>query len=442
MSPRRARTGAPVSRIAVIGAGAAGVGIAAALAKSGHRVACVDKDSDRVRRIARGKAPFFEAGLDAELRRLVARGLISASTDVTESVRGSDFAFLCVGTPCREEGSIDTSQLESAASGVGAALRNGRRKTVVVKSTVVPGTTESVVVPILERESGLSLGQFGVCVNPEFLREGRALRDSVRPTHIVIGEFDRPTGSALVRLYAPFRCPKFRTTVRTAEAVKYATNAFLATKVTFANEVANLCTRLGLDADEVMKGMSLDPRINPHHLVPGVGLGGSCLPKDLRALLGLARANGYEPTLLASILASDARQPMEVLRLLEQETGPVAGKRIAILGLAFKPGTDDVRESKAIDLVLSLEKRGAHVVGNDPHAMDRFAGAVPRIELARTAAEALDGADACIIQAPWPEFVRLGKEAFGRMATPIVIDARRTWSKSRVPRGIRYRRIG
>jgi len=431
-----------VSRVAVIGAGPAGVGIAAALAKLGHRVTCVDKDPDRASLIGRGKAPFFERGLDAELSRLAKRGLLSASAEAAEVVRRSEFTFLCVGTPSFEDGSIDVSQLRSAAMDVVAGLRTRPRQTVVVKSTVVPGTTESLVTPILEKESGLSRGEFGVCVNPEFLREGRAFEDSLRPTHIVIGEPDRWTGSALMRLYAPFRCPKFRTSLRIAEAIKYATNAFLSTKVAFANEFANICTRLGLDADEVMKGMALDPRISPHHLVPGVGFAGSCLPKDLRALVALARQKDYEPMVLASVLSSNARQPLEAFRLLEEEAGPLAGRRIAILGLAFKPGTDDVRESKAIDLALALEKAGAEVVGYDPHAMRNFSVVVPQIDLAMSAAEALDGADACIIQAPWPEFVSLGKKDFERMVTPIVIDARRTWSMANVPKGIRYRRIG
>lgn len=299
-----------------------------------------------------------------------------------------------------------------------------------------------MVIPALESKSGLHPGQFGVCVNPEFLRQGRALEDSLRPTHMIIGEIDKTSGNVLMRLYSGFGCPKFRTSIRVAEAVKYATNAFLATKVTFANELANLCTRVGLDADEVLKGMTLDPRINPHHLQPGPGFGGSCFPKDLKAIVAEARRVGYEPMLLSAVLAVNDRQHLEVLRMLEEEAGPLTGKRVALLGLAFKAGTDDVRESKALAIASELVLRGAHVVGYDPKAGANFARAFHGVEIAKTARDAIRGADACIVQAAWPEFSRLRSADFATMASEIVVDARRTWPKSRIPQGIRYRRIG
>lgn len=432
-----------MARIAVVGAGYAGLGTAIAMAKNGNTVKCVDSDRGKVEALSRGRSPIFEKGLDPEVTSLVRRRRLQATSDAAAAVRESDIMFICVGTPAKDDGSLDPAQVHAASIAVGEGLRRRKpRQLVVVKSTVVPGTTEAVVIPALEAKSGLKAGEFGVCVNPEFLREGHALEDSLCPTHIVVGELDRPSGNALMRLYAPFRCPKLRTSLRVAETVKYATNAFLATKVTFANELANLCTRLGLNSDEVLKGMTLDPRISPHHLQPGPGFGGSCFPKDLKAIVAEARRVGYEPMLLSAVLAVNDRQHLEVLRLLEMEAGPLAGKRVALLGLAFKAGTDDVRESKALAIASELVLRGAHVVGYDPRAGANFARAFHGVEIAKTARDALRGADACIVQAPWPEFSRLRSPDFATMTSPIVVDARRTWSIKRVPKGIRYRRIG
>ena len=436
------RSPATLARIAVIGMGYTGLGTSIALAKRGHTVTCVDTNPEKVTLLSKGRSPLFEPGFSGEIAALSRRHRLIASIDTPAAVRDADIIFLSVGTPSQPDGSLDTTQLGAACLSVGEGLRGRRRQLVVVKSTVVPGTTESVVIPALESKSSLHAGDFGVCVNPEFLREGHALEDSLRPSHIVIGERDRASGNALLRIYAGFACPKVRTSVRIAEAVKYATNAFLATKVTFANELANICTRLGLDVDEVLRGMSLDPRINPRHLVPGVGFGGSCFPKDLRALVSLSRGVGYEPFLLTTTLSVNERQHMEAVRLLENELRPLSGKRVAILGLAFKGGTDDVRESKALAVASELLLRGAHVVGYDPKAAANFTKAFRGVEIAATVEDALRGSDACIIQAAWPEFSRLGPKQFALMQTPIVIDGRRTWTPRRVPKGIRYRRIG
>ena len=429
----------------MIGAGYAGLGTAIALAKKGNLVTIIDKDDDKVRRLSRGQSPVFERSLEREIHGLFKSGRVSASMETASIVRESVIVFLCVGTPSTDDGALDTSQIQAASREVGSGLRRKPRQLVVVRSTVVPGTSESVVIPLLESASGLRSGEFGVCVSPEFLREGRALEDSLRPSHIVVGQLDRASGDAFLRLYSSFRCPKFRTSIQVAEAVKYATNAFLATKVTFANELANLCTRLGLDSDEVLRGMVMDPRISPHHLQPGVGFGGSCLPKDLRALVSFSRGRGYEPLLFDSVVTMNNRQHLEAVRLLEEEMGPLTGKKIALLGLSFKVGTDDVRESADGDVrdgCLQLRRRGARVVGYDPRAGENFGQALPGTELARSARAALQGADGCVIHSPWPEITRLKRGDFARMASPVVVDARRTWTRDRVPKGIRYRRIG
>ncbi len=425
-----------------MGAGCVGVSTAIALAKHGHRVSLVDTDPTRLDTFRRGRVPFFETGADRLLAALARQGRIQVSGVAAPVVLDSAVVFLCVGTPSRADGSIDLSQIQTAAHDVGKGLGGGGRRLVVVKSTVIPGTTESLVIPALEEASGLRAGSFGVCANPEFLREGQAVEDSLHPSHVVIGELDRRSGNALARLYAPFRCPVLRTTIRVAEAVKYATNAFLATKVTFANEIANLCTRLGLDSDEVLRGMALDPRISPHHLVPGMGFGGSCFPKDVRALAHAARGAGYEPALLSAVLGANERQPLEAVRLLEEELGALNGRRIAVLGLAVKPGTDDIRESRALPLVSALLQRGVLVVGYDPRAGEAFGRAVPSVTIASSARDALQGADGCVIQAAWPEFSRLKAPDFAAMANRFVVDGRRTWPRNRVPPGITYRRIG
>lgn len=432
-----------MARVGVVGIGYVGLATGIALAKSGNRVVLADSDSERVNAVEAGRAPFYEAGFDTALRSLRRRNALRATEDTSEAVKGARFVFLCVGTPSREDGSLNTDYLVRAASVIGDSLPSaGKRSVVVVKSTVLPGTTEDRVVPALEKHSGARPGEFGVCVNPEFLREGHALEDSLSPSHFVIGQSDARSGDALLSLFPHLRCRILRTSVRIAEAVKYATNSFLATKVTFANELANICTRLGLDVDDVIRGVTLDPRISPHHLKPGPGFGGSCFPKDLRALVSFARTVGYDPALLTSVLEVNERQPLELVRLLQEEVGSIAGKRVAILGLSFKEGVDDIRESKALALAAALLHHGAAVVGYDPRAGPGFARAAPGVTVVESVEAALRAADACVVQAAWPEFSRLRSKDFSGMTTRVVIDARRTWPSGRLPKGIRYRRIG
>ncbi len=431
-----------MARIAIVGAGYTGLSTAIALALAGHQVECVDVDRSKVQSITAGRAPFYERGVGRAVASLRKRGRLTATENAAAAVEGATMVFLCVGTPSRPDGSFDPSFLLAASEAVGRGLRASGRKTIVVKSTVIPGTTEQIVIPTVESVSGRERTDFGVCVCPEFLREGHALRDSVHPSHIVIGEMDRASGDTLFRLYRPVRCPKLRTSLRAAEMIKYAANAFLAAKVTFANEIANLCTRLELDSDEVLGGMSLDPRISPHHLQPGVGFGGSCLPKDLRALTALARKHQYEPAFLSAVLEENERQPFEVIRLLKEEVGDLRGKRIAILGLAFKAGTSDLRESRAIPLARELLRQGAIVTGYDPVAGNEFSSLVPEISIEDSMESALQQAEACIVQAAWPEFSRLHRNSFRRDTVPVVVDCRRLWTRARIPKGIRYRRVG
>jgi UDPglucose 6-dehydrogenase len=329
----------------------------------------------------------------------------------------SDLIFICVGTPSKQDGSIDLTQLRQASEDIARNLR-GEYPVIVVKSTVVPGTTESTVIPTVERISGRKAGKgFGVCVNPEFLREGRALEDFFHPDRVVIGELTRREGDMLERPYGDFRCPILRTNLRTAEMIKYASNAFLAARVSLINEIGNLCKLLGIDTREVARGVGLDKRIGPHFLSSGIGFGGSCFPKDVKALIAKGREMGYEMEILRAVLEVNEDQPLRLIPLLEKHLGRLEGKRIGVLGLAFKPDTDDVREAPSLKVVSHLLRMGAKVRAYDPKATENFKKHFPNIEYCASAREVLDS-DAVLILTEWQEFEKLDYSG------KIVVDGR------------------
>ena len=418
----------PMARIVVVGTGHVGLVHAVAFALGGHRVIGVDVNARAIADQSRGRPTFFEPGLRDALRRALRTGRLSFSVDVAAALKASKFVFLCVGTPSRKDGSIDLSFLRAAAKTVGAGMASARGyRVVIVKSTVPPGTTEDVVRSALEKSSRKKAGRdFGLCVNPEFLREGSALKDARKPDRLVIGAFDRRSAKALTEVYRGARCPRLVTDLRHAEMMKYATNAFLATKVSFANELANLCDAFGgLNVDRVVDGMALDPRINRRFLKAGLGFGGSCFPKDVRALVAAGKERGYTSRLLRATLQVNELQPLRAVELAERAAGALEGKRIAILGLSFKGGSDDVRESRAIPLATALLKKGAHVVGYDSLANDAFKAAVPEIEVAQDATSALAHADVCIVHNDGPEWRDLTAADFVGMRRKVVIDGRR-----------------
>ncbi len=427
-----------VTTISIVGLGRVGLCSGIAFATQGHRVLAVDIDPKRREQIARGKPPFYEKGIEAALQKVLREKRFSVVERMEEAIRPSAVVFLCVGTPSRPDGSMDDSALREAVKSVAEAWQDGKRRTVVVKSTVLPGTVDGLVRPILEAANV----PFRLGMNPEFLREGRALEDALRPDRIVLGADGPETARILKGLYRSAKCPIFSTDVKTAEAVKYATNAFLATKVAFADELANLCDAFGISYDEVHKGLGLDPRINPRFLVPGVGFGGSCFPKDVRALVAAGRRRGVEPLLLEGVLAQNDVQYLRSIAKLEEELGDLRGKRIALLGLAFKGDTDDVRETRAVPIARTLLSKGALVVGYDPLAGPAFARLVPEVKIVGSAKEALARADGAILQADWPAFSRLTpKDFITSMATPVVVDGRRILDPKKM-RGVRFHRIG
>jgi len=432
-------------KICIVGAGYVGLATGVMFAKLGNEVTCADIDESRVRSVSSGMLPFHEPALEKELAKAVKSGNIKATVKTVDAAKGSHAVFICVQTPSLPSGKIDIRPVKTASRAVARAIRGSDdHKLIVMKSTVVPTTTDAVVRPLLERLSGKLAGRdFSLCMNPEFLQEGSALNDSMKPSRIVIGADDKRSGYELARLYRQVKAPIVRTDIRSAEMIKYASNVFLATKITYANEIANICARLGIDSEPVLAAAGMDPRIGSLFLKPGLGFGGSCLPKDVKALRDGALREGYKPRLLTALLATNDSQPNEAIRMLEKSIGDLRGKKIAVLGLAFKGGVDDIRETRALPLVTSLLAKGALVTAFDPMAMPNFIRIMPTIRYAESAGDCLKGSDGCIVQADWPEFKRLGKKEFSSMRRPVVVDGRRCLDPRKVrASGATYLGIG
>ena len=416
--------------ISVIGSGYVGTTLAACFADLGHDVVNVDIDEAVVETINRGEAPIHEE----RLPELVARHVtdterLRATTDYA-AVLETDVTFVALPTPSDDTGRIDLSVMEAGAEQLGETLAaKAGWHTVVVKSTVVPGTTADVIAPTVAEASGKALGEgVGVGMNPEFLREGTAVGDFLDPDKVVLGADDDRTLRDLHAVYEPLT-ERTETTVvetgtREAEMMKYANNAFLAAKVSLINDLGNICKELGVDTYEVADAMGLDDRITRAVLDSGLGWGGSCFPKDVAAIVAAARDEGYEPPMLTAAVEVNELMPERLLGLLDDHVD-VEGKRVALLGLAFKPGTDDVRNTRSAALLAGLNDRGAEVVAHDPAATHTMREAFPDLEftVADSPAEALDGAHACLVATAWPEYSKLDAE-FDAMATPLVLDGR------------------
>jgi UDPglucose 6-dehydrogenase/GDP-mannose 6-dehydrogenase len=437
-------------KVAVVGTGYVGLVTGAGLASLGHTVSCVDTDAQRVALVGRGEPPFHEPGLPELLRAGLATGRLRATTVLEDAMAESDVSILAVGTPPDGE-RIDLRAVVAAAGQIGAALaRLGRYHVVAVKSTVVPGTTEGPVRAAVEQASGRTVGEFGLCMNPEFLREGSAVADFTHPDRIVIGASDVRAAAVMGELYRGLPCATLVTTPRNAEMIKYAANALLATMVSFSNEVAGLCERFpGLDEETVMAGVHLDRRLAPPggppgilaYLRAGIGFGGSCLPKDVNALRSFAAERGVEMPLLDAVMRVNQTRGARVVSLLADALGGLQGRTVAVLGLAFKPGTDDVRESPALGVIGHLRAAGALVRTYDPlvRAMPDLDGAA----LAADAGTALAGADAAVIVTAWPEFRALDWHRLaGTMRRCVILDGRALLTASDLPANAVYLRIG
>lgn len=431
-------------RISVFGMGYVGCTTAACLAGMGHEVIGVEPNPMKVERINQGASPVVEKGLDEAIRSAVSARRLVATEDWRSAVHGTEVAMISVGTPSRENGSLDVTYLRRVCEQIGEALADRPKGyfTTVVRSTVLPGTVESAVIPTLERRSGRRPGvDFGVCMNPEFLREGTSIEDFHNPPKTVIGQMDERSGDALVELYRGLPGPVVRTPLRVAEMVKYVDNAFHALKVAFANEIGNVCKPLGIDSHSVMGIFCLDTKLNlsPYYLKPGFAFGGSCLPKDLRALNHEARAHDLELPLLGSILESNRRQVARVASKLTE----FKGRGIGFLGLSFKAGTDDLRESPLVELVEFALGKGFRIGIYDRHvAVARLTGSnkefiekqIPHIAslLVPSAEQLVRGSEVLVIGNRNPEY-RPVIESFG--AGKILVDLVRLFDAP--PPGVR-----
>jgi UDPglucose 6-dehydrogenase len=414
-------------RISVIGTGYVGLSSAVGLASMGNYVIAMDVDKEKTDKINAGETPVYEPGVRDALREVQRKKMLEVTTHLDYAIDRSDFSFICVPTPQKKDGSTDMKYIETVSKDIGKALKEKEHyHVVVVKSTVPPETTERVVIPNIEDHSGKKAGLgFGVCMNPEFLREGSALEDFLRPDRVIIGEFDKRSGESLEMVYRTLNVPIYRTGLKVAEMIKYAANAFLATKISYSNEIGNVCKKLGIDAYDVMRGVGMDKRISPHFLRAGVGYGGSCFPKDVNSIISKAERSGYEPSLLKETNMVNRRQPFRMVDLLKRRIGSVKGKEIAVLGLAFKTDTDDVRDSPSIVVVNELLKNSANVRAYDPKAVYNFRRLFPKIRYTESAKEAIRGADACLVLTEWKEFRDLRDDDFASMRERVIIEGRK-----------------
>jgi len=429
-------------RVSIVGTGYVGLVTGACLADRGHDVTCVDVDRAKVDAINARRAPIHEAGLPELLARHVGTRL-RASSDLAAAVADSDVTFVAVGTPAAA-GRIDLRYVEGAAREIGAALRaKGAWHAVVVKSTVIPGTTDGPVLWCLEEASGKRAGSdFGLGMNPEFLTEGQAVADFMDPDRIVLGALDARTHELLQALYASFEAaPKILCNTRTAEMIKYASNSLLATAISFSNEIGRLCASVGgVDVVDVMRGVhassylttrrpGAEPTTAPlaSFLQAGCGFGGSCLPKDVTALVAQGEALGREMPLLRSVLGINASQPDELMRLVARHYPDLAGVRVAVLGLAFKPDTDDLRESPAFPILRRLRAAGASLVAYDPVARPESHPDLCGVRLAETLADALAEAEVVVLVTRWAEFAEVPDLLAELGRSPLVVDGRRVF---------------
>lgn len=410
--------------IAVIGTGYVGLVTGACFAEFGVDVTCVDIDERKIKSLREGIIPIYEPGLDQLVERNSKAGRLHFTTDFKQAVESALVIFLAVGTPPNEDGTPDMSFVEKAVIDIARYMND--YKVIVTKSTVPVGTGEWVRTLVLENQTVKT--NFGVCSNPEFLREGAAINDFMRPDRVVIGSRDAEAIAIMKDLYRPLyliETPFVLTSLEAAELTKYAANAFLATKISFINEIANLCDKIGCDVHDVARGMGMDKRIGSKFLHPGPGFGGSCFPKDTRALSTVARQYDSESQIVDAVIEVNEKQKRAMVPKIEKLVGDFNGKTIAVLGLSFKPETDDMRESPAIEIINELVARGAKVKAYDPVAMKEAKKSLPEIVYSRDEFEAISGADALVFVTEWNQFRALDLNRVKKLLkTPKIADLR------------------
>ncbi len=430
-------------KIAVIGSGYVGLVTGACFAEFGVNVTCLDIDRDKIEMLNKGGVPIYEPGLDNIIERNVKEGRLTFSTDIPEGVRNSLVIFIAVGTPEKEDGSADLQHVMNVAKNIAPHIND--YKVIVTKSTVPVGTGRIVRKTIAENQK--EPVEFSVVSNPEFLREGSAINDFMRPDRVVIGVEDARAEKVMKDLYNPLyliEVPFVVTNLESSELIKYASNAFLAVKISYINEVADICDAVGADVHKVAKGMGLDGRISPKFLHPGPGFGGSCFPKDTKALIDIAKQQGLKNEVVSAAVKVNANRPAQMVEKIERTMEGVSGKTIGILGLSFKPNTDDMREAPALHIVGSLQKKGAKIKAYDPVAMENASRLIKDVEFCENEYDTAEGSDSIVILTEWNQFRKLElKRIYDLMKSPVLIDLRNVYEPEDMrERGFKYCCIG
>ncbi len=432
-------------RICVIGTGYVGLVTGACLANLGNEVICVDKDKGRITSLKKSVIPFYEPGLKEVVLKNFKAKRLTFTTSLPEGVNRSEVIFIAVGTPPMENGEADVSAVISVATHIAKLLKgDGKNKyKVIVNKSTVPVGMGDIVTKILV-ENGVAEKHFAVVSNPEFLREGTAVPDFMSPDRIVIGASNSKAFNVITELYRPLNAHMIFTTIKSAELIKYASNSFLATKISFINEIANICEKVGSDVVEVAYGMGLDKRIGREFLNAGLGYGGSCLPKDVSALIHLARSSGYDPQILTSVNRTNEEQRKRMVEKMEDKLHSLKGKVIGVLGLSFKPDTDDLRDSPSLELIRELKKGGAKVKAYDPVARSKARKILSGVTFCDTAYDALRKADAAVVTAEWSEFRELDLDKVkASMKDPVIFDGRNIYNPKRMKElGFKYYGVG
>lgn len=427
-------------KICVIGAGYVGLVTATCFAELGQQVICVDKIEEKINQLNDASSPIYEPGLEELIEKNLKSSRLSFSSNLEESIKNSEIIYVAVGTPMDSDGSVNLDQIREVVEQIAKSALPGA--IIVTKSTVPVGTGDWLIEKIKENRHGQK--DFEYVSNPEFLKEGSAVNDFMQPDRIVIGSDRREVAEIIKDIYEPLDAPIIITNVKTAELIKYASNAFLATKISFINEIANLCDEVGSDVNEVSKGMGFDPRIGPQFLQAGIGYGGSCFPKDIAGLKQIARDVGYHFQLLTSVIEVNNLQVGRFLKKVENNVGKLNGKKIGVLGLAFKPNTNDMRQAPSIPIIKKLVKDGAFIAAYDPAVGEEAAPLLPKIEYCSDVYEACRDAEAILIITDWDEFRSFDlNKVKSLMKKPIIIDGRNIFEPAEMKKkGFIYDCIG
>ena len=431
-------------KIAIIGLGFVGLSLCSVLASKGIRTIGIDSDIRKCSKIAEGIPTFFEPKLEKILKKALKRKLIV--TNKLSTINDCDFIFVTVGTPQKKNGDIDLSMIKTVTGDIGKLLSKNKRKPIIlIKSTVIPGTMKNVVLPILERNSKKKAGKdFGLISNPEFLQESRAIQDTIKPHVVILGGYRTKFMKKTEKFFSRFNpnVPIIITNHQTAEMIKYANNSFLATKISFINQIANICQGIpDTNIDDVANTIGLDPRIGNPFLNAGPGYGGSCLPKDIKAIINLSSKLGVNPTLLTAVEKINKQQISNIVELVKQNIGKISGKKLTVLGVAFKPGTDDIRDSVGIELAKRLLKLGAKITIHDPKALENARKIFcDNTKYVKSVSSALKDCQCAIIMTQWKEYERINNKTIKHMAKKFIIDSRRVLSNKNL--NAKYYAIG